>query len=74
MDRESRPRVDKMNECMILMGKPEGNRSLGRPRRRWEESVKIDHIEEEVVWTGFIWLRIGTNSVIVNTVLNFWVT
>jgi hypothetical protein len=26
----------------ILVGKPEGKRPLGRPRRRWEDSIKID--------------------------------
>jgi hypothetical protein len=26
----------------VLMGKPEGKRPLGRPRRRWEDNVKID--------------------------------
>ena len=26
----------------ILMGKPEGKRPLGRPRRRWEDNIKID--------------------------------
>jgi hypothetical protein len=25
---------------MILMGKPEGKRPLGRPRRRWEDNIK----------------------------------
>jgi hypothetical protein len=30
------------NACRILIGKPEGKRSLGRPRRRWEGNVKID--------------------------------
>jgi hypothetical protein len=37
----------------LLVGKPEWNRPLGRPRHRWEDkkySVKV--------WTGFIWLRI----------------
>jgi len=29
-----------------LVGKPEGNRSLGRPRRRWEDNIKMD-LEEE---------------------------
>jgi hypothetical protein len=26
----------------VLMGKPEGKRPLGRPRRRWEDNIKID--------------------------------
>jgi len=26
----------------ILLGKPEGKRSLGRPRRRWEDNIKMD--------------------------------
>jgi len=26
----------------VLMGKPEGKRPLGRPRRRWEDSIKMD--------------------------------
>jgi hypothetical protein len=26
----------------MLVGKPEGKRSLGRPRRRWEDNIKID--------------------------------
>ena len=26
----------------VLVGKPEGKRSLGRPRRRWEENIKMD--------------------------------
>jgi hypothetical protein len=30
---------DKRNTCRILVGKPEGKRPLGRPRRRWEENI-----------------------------------
>ena len=26
----------------VLMGKPEGKRPLGRPRRRWEDNIKMD--------------------------------
>jgi hypothetical protein len=43
-----------------LMGKPEGKRPLERPRRRWEDGIKI--VLREIgwgVWSGFIWLRIG---------------
>jgi hypothetical protein len=33
--------VARMGE-KILVGKPEGKRPLGRPRRRWEDNIKID--------------------------------
>jgi hypothetical protein len=36
---------DKRNAYRILMGKPEGKRPLGRPRRRWMDNIKIDLIE-----------------------------
>jgi hypothetical protein len=29
----------------VLVGKPEGKRPLGRPRRRWEDNIKMD-VEE----------------------------
>ena len=32
----------------VLVGKPEGKRPLGRPRRRWEDNIKIDL--QEVRW------------------------
>jgi hypothetical protein len=31
----------------VLVGKPEGKRPLGRPRRRWEDNVKMDLQEVE---------------------------
>ena len=31
----------------VLIGKPEGKRQLGRPRRRWEGNIKMDLQEEE---------------------------
>jgi hypothetical protein len=48
-----------------LVGKPEGRRPLGRPRRRWEENVKMDLREVGLgggPQTGLIWLRIGTGG------------
>jgi hypothetical protein len=35
---------EKMNvrACMILVGKPEGKRPLGRQRCRWEDNIKVD--------------------------------
>ena len=45
----------------VLVGKPEGKRPLGRPRRRWEDNIKMDLQEVgRVVGTGRSWLRIGT--------------
>jgi hypothetical protein len=37
----------KRNACRILVGKPEGKRPLGRPRRRWVENIKMDLREIE---------------------------
>jgi hypothetical protein len=47
----------------ILVGKPEGKRSLGRPRRRWEDNIKMDLKEVRCgVWTGLSWLRLDTGG------------
>jgi hypothetical protein len=46
-----------------LVGKPEGRRPLGRPKRRWEDNIKMDVREVGCgAWTGSIWLRIGTGG------------
>jgi len=37
----------------VLVGKPERKRSLGRPRRRWEDNIKMDL--QEVEWWGMDW-------------------
>ena len=47
----------------MLVGKPEGKRALGRPRRRWEDNIKMDLQEVGgVVGTEWSWLRIGTGG------------
>jgi len=43
----------------VVVGKPEGKRSLGRPRHRWEDNIKME-FQEVGVWAGLMWLRIGT--------------
>jgi hypothetical protein len=49
--------------CQMLVGNPEGRRPLGRPRRRWEDNIKMDLQEVGgVVGTGWSWLRIGTGG------------
>jgi hypothetical protein len=49
------------NVYRVLVGKPKGRRPLERPRRRWEDGIKLD-LRDIVwgVWSGFTWLRIGT--------------
>ena len=47
----------------VLVGKPEGKRPLERPRRRWEDNIKMDFRKwEGIVGTGWSWLRIGTGG------------
>jgi hypothetical protein len=49
--------------CRVVVGKPEGRRPLGRPRRRWEYNTKMDLQEVGCeVWTALSWLRIETGS------------
>jgi hypothetical protein len=43
---------EKRNAYRILMGKPEGKRPLGRPRRRWVDNIKTDLRWDGTVWTG----------------------
>jgi len=37
--------------------KPEGRRPLGRPRRRWEDNIKIDL--QDVGWGGMDWIALA---------------
>jgi hypothetical protein len=47
----------------VLVGNPEGKRTLGRPRQRWEDNIKMDLLEVCCgAWIGLIWLRIGTGG------------
>jgi hypothetical protein len=38
----------------VLVGKPEGKRPLGRPRRRWEDGIRMDL--REIGWGGVDWI------------------
>jgi hypothetical protein len=45
----------------VLVVNPEGKRPLGRPRRRWEDWIRMNVREIGWgVWTGFYWLKLGT--------------
>jgi hypothetical protein len=43
-----------------LVGKPEGKRPLGRPRRRWMDNTKMDL--REVGWSGRHWIDLAQNK------------
>jgi hypothetical protein len=47
----------------VLVGKPKGRRPLGRPRRRWEDVIRMDRREIGWgVWIVFDWVGIGTGG------------
>jgi hypothetical protein len=48
--REFNTNGEKRNAYRILGGNPEGGRSLGRPRRRWVDNIKIDL--SKIGWDG----------------------
>jgi hypothetical protein len=55
-----------------LVGKPDGRRPLGRPRRRWEDNIKMDL--REVGWRGMDWINLAQDRdrwrALVNAVMN----
>jgi hypothetical protein len=58
--------------CRFLVGKPEGKRSLGRPRRRWEDNIKMDL--QAVGCGGVDWIGLAQDRdswrTLVNAVMN----
>jgi hypothetical protein len=59
----------------VLVGKPERKKPLGRPRRRWEDNIKMDI--QEVKWEGMDWIDVAQDRdrwrALVNAVVIFWV-
>ena len=57
----------------VLVGKPEEKRQLGRPRRRWEDNIKMDR--QEVGGGGGDWMELAEDRdrwrALMNTVMNF---
>jgi hypothetical protein len=57
---------------MVLVGKPEGKRPLGRPRRRWEDRIRIDLRETGL--GGVDWVRLAQDRdrwrAVVSAVMN----
>jgi hypothetical protein len=63
---------EKRNVYRLLVGKPEGKRPLGRPRRRWIDNIKMDSIEigsYVVDWIGLAQDRYRWRA-LVNSVMN----
>jgi hypothetical protein len=56
----------------VLVGRPEGKKSLGRPGRRWEDNIKM--VFREIRIDGAYWIRLAQDRVqwwaFVNTVMN----
>jgi hypothetical protein len=56
----------------VLVRRPEGKRPLGRPRRRWEDNIKLDLREIGIDWSN--WIQLAQDRVkwrsFVNTVIN----
>jgi hypothetical protein len=65
-------RGEKRNACRLLVGKPEGRRPLGRPRRRWFNNIRMDLVE--VGWGDVEWIGLAQDrdrwGALVNSVLN----
>jgi hypothetical protein len=48
---------EKRNACRLLVGKPEGRRPQGRPRRRWLDNIRMDLVE--VDWGDVDWIGVA---------------
>jgi hypothetical protein len=63
---------EKRNAYRILVGKPEGKRLLGRPRRRWVDNIKMDL--REIGWDSMDWIDLAQDRdqwrALVNTAMN----
>jgi hypothetical protein len=62
---------EKRNAYRLLMGKPEGRRPLGRPKRRWLDNIRMDLVEvgwDDVDWIGLAQDR-DRRRALVNSVL-----
>jgi hypothetical protein len=63
---------ERTNAYRLLVGKPEGSRSLGRPRHRWADYIRMDLVEVE--WGDVDWIGLAQDRdrwrALVNSVLN----
>jgi hypothetical protein len=67
---------EKRNAYRLLVGKPEGKRPLGSPRRRWPEHIKMYLLE--IGWGGVDWIGLAQDwdkwRALVNAIMNLRVT
>jgi hypothetical protein len=63
---------EKRNTYRLLVGKPKGRRTLGRPRHRWLNNIRMNLVEVE--WGDVDWICLAQDSnrwrALVNSVLN----
>jgi hypothetical protein len=51
---------EKRNACKVLVGKPEGERLLGRPRRRWGDNIEnIELNLRKIGWGVTDWIHLA---------------
>jgi hypothetical protein len=66
---------EERNVYRVLMGKPEGKRPLGRPRRKWEDGIRM--VLREIGWGSVDWIQLDPYRdlwrAVVNKVMNLWV-
>jgi hypothetical protein len=66
---------EKRKVYRLLVGKPEGKRPLGRPRRRWTDNIKMDFVE--IGWIDVDWIGLAQGRyrwrALANSVMNLWV-
>jgi hypothetical protein len=60
MSRACSTNGEKWNAYRILVGEPEGKRSLGKQRRRWVNNIRIDLLEIE--WGGMDWIDVAQDG------------
>jgi hypothetical protein len=62
----------KRNAYRLLVGKPEGKRPLGRPKRKWVDNIRMDIVE--LGWSDVVWVCLAEDKdrwrALVNSVLN----
>jgi hypothetical protein len=66
---------EKMNAYRVLVRKSKGKRPLERPRRRWEDNIRMDL--REIGWGGMDWIDLAQDKdqwrAFVNTLVNLQV-